>query len=191
VSGATSGLSGSRPVVLVGFMGAGKSTVGRLVAGHLGRRFVDSDEAVTERAGRTPREIFATAGEAVFRALEHTVIAELVRRDGEGAPDPLVVALGGGSVEDPRTRAALDGAYVVYLEVSHAEALRRVGTDPGRPVLARPDLEALHARRAAAYREVADVVVVTDGRPPEEIAKQVLTLVAAEDDDVSSEHLVE
>ena len=157
------------PVVLVGFMGAGKSTVGRLVAGRLGVSFADSDEVIRERSGRTPREIFATDGEAAFRALERGVVRELVDARSVG-----VLALGGGAVEDAGTREVLREARVVHLDVSFAQVRARVGRDPGRPVLARPDLPELFAARQAAYREVADVVVETDGLAPPAVADRVL-----------------
>jgi shikimate kinase len=162
-----------RPLVLVGFMGAGKSTVGRLVAKRLGVPFVDSDEALTTRTGRTPAQIFATDGEPVFRRLEREMVAELV---GDGADR--VVALGGGAVEDPATRTVLRDALVVHLDVSHAAVLARVGGDRGRPVLARPDLDVLHRDRLLTYREVADVTVSTDGRRPAEVAALVLEALA-------------
>jgi shikimate kinase len=171
-------------------MGAGKSTVGRLVAHRLGRPFVDSDDAITQRTGRTPREIFAVEGEAAFRTVEHEVIAQLVAV-AEDSGAARVVAVGGGAVEDQRTRAALRGAHIVYLEVSHAGALERVGGDPDRPMLARPDLEAVHARRAAEYRQVADVTIVTDDRSVAEVAQDVLSAVAPGQDRGSPPHLVQ
>ncbi len=161
------------PVVLVGFMGAGKSTVGRLVARRLGVRFADSDDVIRARTGRTAREIFATDGEAAFRALEREVVRELVAAGGTG-----VVALGGGAVEDAGTRQVLRGARVVHLEVSFEQVRARVGRDPGRPVLARPDLPEVFAARQAAYREVADVVVVTDDLAPAAVADRVLAALA-------------
>ncbi len=163
-----------RPVVLVGFMGAGKSTVGRLLAQRLGVPFADSDDVIGQRAGRPPREIFATQGEAAFRALERDVVRELVSAGGAG-----VVALGGGAVEDPSTREVLRQARVVYLEVSFARVLARVGRDPGRPVLARPDLPEVFAARQSAYRAVADVTVATDALAPPQVAERVLTALAA------------
>ena len=164
------------PVVLVGFMGAGKSTVGRLVAGRLGVPFADSDEVIRRRSGRTVREIFEDAGEGAFRALEREVVRELV--DGRTAG---VLALGGGAVEDAGTREVLRGARVVHLEVSFEQVRARVGRDPGRPVLARTDLPELFAARQAAYREVAGVVVVTDGMSPSVVADRVVAALAAGD----------
>jgi shikimate kinase len=154
-------------------MGAGKSTVGRLLAERLDVPFVDSDEELTARTGRTPREIFATDGEPVFRTLEREVVAELVTDGGDR-----VVALGGGTVEDPATRAMLGDAFVVHLDVSHAAVLARVGGDPGRPMLARPDLDRLHRDRLAGYSAAAIVSVTTDGRTPEDVADAVLAALA-------------
>jgi shikimate kinase len=98
-------------VVLVGFMGAGKTTVGRIIAERLGQPFVDSDVLIEQRIGREIRDVFATEGEAYFRELKHATVADLVR-----GPEA-VVALGGGAVEDLRTRAVLRNARVVYLRV--------------------------------------------------------------------------
>jgi shikimate kinase len=154
-------------------MGAGKSTVGRLLAERLGVPFVDSDEELTARTGRTPREIFDTDGEPVFRALEREVVAELVTDGGDR-----VVALGGGALEDAGTRAVLRDAVVVHLDVSHPAVLGRVGGDPGRPMLARPGLDRLHRDRVATYRAAADAEVLTDGRTPEEVTDAVLGALA-------------
>jgi shikimate kinase len=157
------------PVVLVGFMGAGKSTVGRMVASRLGVGFVDSDDVIMERTGRSPRDIFAMDGEAVFRALEREAVRDLVAGGAAG-----VVALGGGAVEDAGTREVLRAARVVHLEVSFEHVRARVGKDLGRPVLARPDLPEVFARRQATYREVADVVIPTDGLAPSVVADRVV-----------------
>jgi shikimate kinase len=156
--------------VLVGFMGAGKSTVGRLLAGRLRVPFADSDVVLEHREGRSPRDIFAVDGEAAFRALERAVVADLLV---PGPDAPGVVALGGGAVQDPATRALLVNAFVAYLEVSYRQVLARVGGDPSRPVLARPDLEQVYASRVPAYREVADVVVPTDGLRASAVADAV------------------
>jgi shikimate kinase len=159
-------------IVLVGFMGAGKSTVGRLLAAKLGLPFTDSDQVIEERAGKPIREIFADAGEPAFRELEYSVIAGLLT-----GPDA-VLALGGGAPGHPATHALLAIVPVVYLRVGYAEALTRVGGDTGRPMLARPDVQALHAERQAVYASVARVTVDTDGRLPDEI---VLDLLASLD----------
>jgi shikimate kinase len=163
-------------IVVIGFMGAGKTTIGRMLAAKLGLPFADSDHVIEERAGRPIRWIFAEAGEPVFRELEHSVAADLL-----AGPDA-VLALGGGAAGHPATRALLAAVPVVYLRVGYAEALTRVGGDTGRPMLARPDVEALHAERQAVYESVATVTVDTDGRHPDEI---VLDLLASLDGPLS------
>ncbi len=155
-------------IVLVGFMGAGKTTVGRLLAAALGVPFTDSDQVIEDRAGKPIRQVFAGDGEPAFRALEHQVIADLL-----AGPD-IVLALGGGAVEHALTRKLLAEAPVAFLRVSYAEALTRVGGDGGRPVLARPDIADVYAARQAAYSAVATVTVDVDGRPPEDISADIL-----------------
>jgi len=181
-------------IVLVGFMGAGKSTVGSLLAGRLGLPFTDSDQVIEQRAGRPVRQIFAEDGEPAFRALEHQVIAEIL--DGPAR----VLALGGGAVEHPGTRAVLARGgdppgsprdrgdpspraplEIVYLHVSYEQALQRVGGDgdpESRPLLARPDLAALYQRRLGVYAGVATLTVPTDGRRPEAVTEDILARTA-------------
>jgi shikimate kinase / 3-dehydroquinate synthase len=154
--------------VLVGFMGSGKTTVGRILAERLGQPFVDSDVLIEQRLGRNIRDIFATEGETYFREFEHATVAELVR--GQEA----VVALGGGAVEDPRTRAVLRNARVIYLRVDYKEALARVQGDDYRPMLHRPDLDEVFQRRLPVYEELAVLTIDTDGRRPDEIAREAL-----------------
>jgi shikimate kinase len=184
-------------IVLVGFMGAGKTTVGHLLAARLGLPFVDSDLVIEQRSGRPVRQIFAEDGEPAFRALEHEVIAGLLN-----GPD-LVLAVGGGAAEHPGTRALLarwdDGAdlaawgggprppregiaaaRVVYLEVGYDQAMARVGGDPDRPLLARPDLAATYERRLPLYAGIATLAVATDGRRPETVAADILARLAPE-----------
>ncbi len=162
-------------IVLVGFMGAGKSTVGSLLADRLGLPFTDSDQVIEQRAGRPVRQIFAEDGEPAFRALEHQVIAEIL--DGPAR----VLALGGGAAEHPGTRDTLTSAHVVYLHVSYEQALQRVGGDGApevRPLLARPDLAALYQRRLGVYAGVATLTVLTDGRRPEAVTEDILARTA-------------
>jgi shikimate kinase len=162
-------------IVLIGFMGAGKSTVGSLLADRLGLPFTDSDQAIEQRAGRPVRQIFAEDGEPAFRALEHQVITEIL--DGPAR----VLALGGGAVEHPGTRDKLTSAQVVYLHVSYEQALQRVGGDgaaESRPLLARPDLAALYQRRLGAYAGIATLTVPTDGRRPEAVTEDILARTA-------------
>jgi shikimate kinase len=160
---------GDGVLVLIGFMGAGKTTVGRLLAAKLGVPFTDSDHAIEARAGQPIRQIFAGQGEAAFRALEHDVIAGLLAGNGG------VLAVGGGAPLHEGTRDLLArAAAVVYLRVSYAEAMRRVGGDGGRPMLARPGVKQLFAERDPGYAAVATLTVATDRRAPEEIALGVL-----------------
>ena len=163
-------------LILVGFMGAGKTTVGQLLAGRLGVPFLDSDHLIEARAGRPIPEIFATEGEPAFRSLEHEVIAGLL-----SGPD-VVAALGGGAAEHEGTRKLLTSASVpvVYLTISYAEALRRVGGDGNRPMLARPDITEVFSRRQATYAEVATITVDTGSRPPEDIAADILARLGAQ-----------
>jgi shikimate kinase len=173
-------------IVLVGFMGAGKTTIGHLLAAELELPFADSDHVIERRAGRLIRQIFAEDGETAFRALEHQVIAGLL----EG-PD-LVLALGGGAAEHPQTRDSLAShprAQVVYLQVGYAQALRRVGGDGGRPMLARPDLAALYERRLPIYAGIATFAVCTDGRHPEAVSEDIVAqLVRVPAADVRAPH---
>jgi shikimate kinase len=159
---------GCAVIVLVGFMGAGKTTVGRLLSGQLGQPFIDVDEAIAERAGRSVPQIFEDHGEQAFRAIEHETIAGLL--DGP----PAVLALGGGAVQHPGTRQLLLAVDVVYLHVSYANALARVGGDDERPMLRRPDLAAIYASRLAAYEAVATHTVRTDGREPADIYREIV-----------------
>src|ERR1700722_1377744 len=132
-------------IVLVGFMGAGKTTVGRLLAANLGVPFTDSDHVIEDRAGKPIRQIFADDGEAAFRALEHEVIADLL-----AGPD-IVLAVGGGAVEHALTRKLLAEAPVAFLRVGYTEAYRRVGGEGGRPMLAPAGIAAGYAARQAGY----------------------------------------
>lgn len=153
-------------IVLVGFMGAGKSSVGSALAKDLGLRFVDTDQVVVQRALQSIPEIFEREGEAGFRTREREVATEAL----SGVDS--VVSLGGGAVVDPHIRELLGPATVVHLDVGLAEALRRVGDDPSRPMLQR-NTEELYRTRDPLYRAVADVTVVTDGRSVEEVVTEV------------------
>jgi shikimate kinase len=162
-------------VVLIGPPGAGKTTVGRSVAGRLGVDFRDTDADVAAIAGKPVSQIFIDDGESAFRAMEVAAVAEALQtHDG-------VLALGGGAVLAPATRAALRGHVVVYLDVTLATAARRVGFNRDRPLLLhnpRATLKALLDERRPIYRSVATTVVAADGRVNEVVAK-VLAAVAA------------
>ena len=161
-------------VVLVGFMGAGKTTVGHIMAERLGLPFVDSDVLIEQRLGRAIRDIFRTEGEPYFRELEHQTVAGLVR-----GPEA-VIALGGGAVEDPRTQAVLRQARVVYLRVSYDEALARIKSDEFRPMLHRPGLDEVYQRRVPVYEDLSVLIVDTDGRQPGAVARDALTRLSAQ-----------
>jgi shikimate kinase len=160
-------------VVLVGFMGAGKTTVGRILAERLGLPFVDSDVLIECRLGRSIKDVFATEGEGFFRELEHRTVAELL-----GGQDA-VLAVGGGALGDRRTREVLRHARVVHLQVGYAEALDRVRNDGLRPMLQRPDLESIYRSRLPVYDEVSTIRVTTHGRRPDDVATEVLEQLAA------------
>ncbi|WP_306327940.1 shikimate kinase [Streptomyces venezuelae] len=158
-------------VVLVGPMGSGKSTVGALLAERLGAPYRDTDADIVAAEGREISDIFVEDGEEHFRALERDAVAAAVA-EHEG-----VLALGGGAVLDAGTRALLTGRPVAYLSMDVDEAVRRVGLNTARPLLAvnprRQWRELMEARRHL-YTEVARAVVTTDDRTPEEVADAVL-----------------
>jgi shikimate kinase len=168
-------------VVLVGFMGAGKSAVGRALAARLGLAYLDTDEAIAAAAGPIP-EIFAACGEAGFRAIE----AETVVREIDALREaPKVLALGGGAVLSHEVRAALAGREpVIWLAAPAAELWRRVTADDagGRP-LAQDEavFTALLAERESLYREVATVVVETGGRGADDVAAELAALLDGEE----------
>ena len=158
-------------IVLVGFMGAGKSAVGRLLAEELELPFVDTDVVVQKRAGATIQGIFSQGGEEAFRSLEREVVADVVA--GEDA----VVALGGGAVTDRATRAVLMDALVVYLETSYATLIERVDPEAGdRPMLGLEDPRDLFNRRRTLYEEVADLAVQTDAKDARGVAHEIAAL---------------
>jgi shikimate kinase len=162
----------TRRIVLTGFMGSGKSTVGPLLAQRLGWRFVDSDEAIEAEAGATIAQIFATQGEAAFRKLECETIARLA------AEDRCVLSLGGGAIESDATRELLltsPGTLLVHLEVALETTLKRcAGTDGSRPVLAdRVNLEARYQRRLPLYRQ-AHLSIECDAMTPAEVMESIV-----------------
>ncbi len=172
------GEPGGRPerehLFLIGFMGAGKSRVGGLVAGALGRPFVDLDHLVEEREGRSVTSVFRDSGEAVFREMEHRALVSLVEADSS------VIACGGGVVlRDDNVEWMRAHGQVVFLQVAVDEVLRRIGDPRSRPLLADDPKGAasrLLAERSGAYQRAAHAVVDTSGRSVREVAESVLAL---------------
>jgi len=161
------------PVFLAGFMAAGKTTVGRLLAARLGVPFVDLDDVVSEAAGLPVRELFAARGEAEFRRLESLALDSV----GDRAA---VVATGGGTPCHSGNLGAMRGrGLVVSLSVSLDTAYQRIGDPSTRPLLARPreEIAELHRDRLPIYRQ-AHAVVATDGKTPDEVAGEVAELTA-------------
>ncbi|MFC9281604.1 shikimate kinase [Streptomyces collinus] len=158
-------------VVLVGPMGVGKSTVGRLLAERLGVGYRDTDDDIVAAEGRAIADIFVDEGEPAFRAIEKRAVAAAL------AGHAGVLALGGGAVLDADTRALLAGHRVVYLSMDVEEAVRRTGLNVARPLLAvnpRKQWRELMEARRHLYEEVATAVVPTDGRTPEEVTQEAL-----------------
>ncbi len=155
-------------VILVGFMGSGKSTVGRLLAQEIGAPFLDVDETIERDQGRSVDEIFEQDGEPHWRALERDASLAAIKNPG------MVVSLGGGALEDPNVCAAAEWGTVVYLRTSFAEVLKRTKGGLGRPMLARSDPKALFDQRLEHYERLADHTVDTDGRDPSEIVASLI-----------------
>ena len=161
---------------LVGMMGAGKTTVGRLLARRMKLRFFDSDREIERRCGVTIPVIFEIEGEAGFRAREQQVIEELTGLRG------IVLATGGGTVLAAANRRCLSaGGTVVYLNARPEDLYERVHQDRNRPLLATADplvrLRQLHAERDALYRGVADLVVDTGAQSAQLLARDLLAQV--------------
>jgi shikimate kinase len=156
--------------VLVGPMGAGKTTVAGILAETWDVAVRDTDQDVEAAEGRAISDIFVDSGEAEFRRLERdAVAAALATHDG-------VLALGGGAVLDAGTRELLAGHEVVFLRVGLSDAVKRVGLGTSRPLLlgnVRGQIKALLDERTPVYESVASVVVDTDGRTPEDVAREI------------------
>ena len=171
-SDALNALLGARPIVLVGMMGAGKTTVGRRLAARLGRHFVDSDEEVEKAAGMSIEDIFATRGESDFRAGEVRVIARLLKE-----PD-LVLGTGGGAFMNAETRALIASSAVsVWIKADFELLFARVQRRSNRPLLKTADprqtLQDLIDKRYPTYAEAA-VTIVSRDVPQDQVASDVI-----------------
>ncbi|HEX9851158.1 shikimate kinase [Candidatus Deferrimicrobium sp.] len=160
-----------RGVVLVGFMGSGKSSVGRVLARRFGAPFVDVDERIESAAGCRIRDLFGREGESAFRVREKAALRDVLTVKG------CVIATGGGAFADEENRALLRSyAPVVYLEAAVETLLDRLAGDLGRPLLRGGEREEvvreLLSRREPGYR-TADMTVRTDGRTVEDVAGHV------------------
>ena len=165
-------------LILVGPMGAGKSTIGRLLAKEMRLQFKDSDKEIEQRTGADIPWIFDVEGEQGFREREQLMVAELCELQG------VVIATGGGVVLRAENRKALrDGGRVVYLHASVEQQLERTSRDRNRPLLqtAEPGkvLRGLMEIRDPLYREIADVIIETDERPPRLVVQEIIERLEA------------
>jgi shikimate kinase len=159
-------------IVLVGVPGAGKTTVGKLLAKNMGRDFFDSDQVIESRAGKSVPDIFTQDGEPAFRKLEHDVIVELLDSSN------VVLALGGGSLGNDETRAKVKEATTVWLVTGLAQAVDRVGMNRNRPLLlgnVRGQLADLMTAREPLYKEVAAIAVDTSKLIPSEVVTEIVS----------------
>jgi shikimate kinase len=170
-------LLAGRPLVLVGMMGAGKTTVGRRLANRLGRRFIDSDEEVEKAAGMSIEDIFKLHGEDDFRAGEVKVIARLLKEEA------IVLGTGGGAFINPETRALVKSSAVsVWIKADFEILFARVSRRSNRPLLKTPNpretLQRLMEARYPIYAE-ADVTVVSREVPQDQVATEVIEALIA------------
>lgn len=163
----------SGKILLIGMMGAGKTTVGQDLADRLGWRHLDSDAQVQANTGRSVPEIFATDGEAAFRKEEARALAEAV-----ALPEPTVVSVAGGAVLDPVNRELLRrSGPVVWLRADPATLAERVGSGAGRPLLEGDpagNIRSLYAARRPLYESLADLTVDVDGQSPAGVADRIV-----------------
>ncbi|MGM0563024.1 MAG: shikimate kinase AroK [Pseudomonadota bacterium] len=169
-------MSMPQSLFLIGPMGAGKTTIGRLLSQQLGLSFVDSDHYIEERTGVSIPTIFEYEGEAGFRQREARAIDELSRRQG------IVLATGGGAVTTEKNRLNLAArGLVLYLKTSIDEQLKRAGNDKNRPLMQTPDprekLKAMAEQRNPLYQQIADHTFDTDNRTARQVVKSILSSI--------------
>ena len=159
-------------ITLTGFMGSGKTTVGKVLADFLGCPFFDLDDLVVKKAGKSIPDIFAQDGEAAFRDLEAQILCQQVKKYAEST---VVLALGGGAILAPASASLLhDKTVCIYLRASLDTLLGRLkGETAGRP-LADAALAARLAEREPLYEETAHVIIDTDGLSPDEVADEIV-----------------
>lgn len=165
-------------LILVGFMGTGKTSTGKICAERLGRTFLDMDDELVRRAGKTIPEIFAGEGEAAFRAMERSLVQELAQRQD------LVIAPGGGIVLNPENLRDFEATgTVICLTASPEWILKRVGSDTNRPLLQVEDklgkIRDLLEKRKPLYDAIPRQLD-TDGQTPAEVAERVLAVFSAQ-----------
>jgi shikimate kinase len=168
-------------VVLIGYRGSGKTTVGRLLAARLAKTFIDCDEEIVARHGKSIREIFSAGGEDAFRKLETSVIAELAAKTDH------VIAVGGGAVLRKENRRALANHFIVYLRCDPGVLLGRIDDDPAtsdnRPNLTGlgggiEEIEALLRRREPIYRAAMNVELDVTHLSPDQAAEEIARLIS-------------
>jgi len=165
-----------RSVVLCGFMGCGKTTVGELAAKMLGMEYVDADQYIVEKAGMTISEMFERYGESYFRDREHEAMQELSGRENT------IISSGGGALTFQRNVDAVRaGAFIVYIHTAFALCYERISKDPNRPLVkanTKESLKALYNRRDGLYRACADTII-TNNTTPQESAEALCARIKA------------
>lgn len=163
-------------IVLIGFMGAGKTTIGRRLAKALSCEMIDTDEWIERKQGRKIKEIFEKDGENAFRDMETALLKELAE-----SKEMFVLSVGGGMpVREENRRLLQKIGKVVYLKATKAELLKRLSGDQKRPLLQGGSLEekitSLMKKRERIYQETAQIVLLTDRKYPKDVVKELLNL---------------
>ena len=161
-------------IALIGFMGSGKSTVGKRLARRLGREFVELDRLIEQRAGKVIPEIFRERGEEGFRALEEEIIKEV----SEAARDAVIACGGGAILRQSNIDRLKESSNIVYLEAETATLQDRLAYSRNRPLLNRPDreltIEELHNNRRPLYEAAADITIKTGRRPFAAVVSEII-----------------